>query len=81
MTSKTLDEITYSFPNFKGCTIDVWEWINNSTGHIIIYLYWDNKSPCLGNNSKSSKDKFNNQNSMHELVDNVPLRYSEYCMD
>ena len=24
------DEITYLFPNFNGCTVEVWEWINNS---------------------------------------------------
>ena len=23
------DEITYTFPNFNGPTVEVWEWINN----------------------------------------------------
>ena len=23
------DEITYSFPNLNGCTVEVWEWISN----------------------------------------------------
>ena len=29
MPSKLWDEITYS--NFNGCTVEVWEWIRNST--------------------------------------------------
>ena len=39
------DEITYSFPNFNGATVDVWEWISDFiprlTGHVIKYPYWD----------------------------------------
>ena len=35
------DKITYSFPNFNGCTVEVWEWISNFiphfTGHVITY--------------------------------------------
>ena len=27
--SKLWDEITYQFPNFNGCTVEVWEWISN----------------------------------------------------
>ena len=38
-------DITYPFPNFNGCTIEVWEWINNFishiTGHVITYPCWD----------------------------------------
>ena len=29
MTSEMWYEITYPFPNFNGCTIEVWEWISN----------------------------------------------------
>ena len=29
MPDKVWDEITYPFPNFNGCTIEVWEWISN----------------------------------------------------
>ena len=32
---KVWDEITYAFPNFNGCTVDVWEWISNFTTHFI----------------------------------------------
>ena len=43
--------ITYPFPNFNGCTIEVWEWINNFslqfTGHVITYPWWDKIKPCL----------------------------------
>ena len=35
------DEITFPFPNFNGCTVEVWEWISNYiphfTGHVITY--------------------------------------------
>ena len=35
------DEITFPFPNFNGCTFEVWEWIQNFdphfTGHVITY--------------------------------------------
>ena len=40
---KVWDEITYPFQNFNGCTVEVWEWINNSipyfTGHVIAYPF------------------------------------------
>ena len=26
---KIQDEITYPFPNFNGCTVEVWEWLSN----------------------------------------------------
>ena len=26
---KVWDEIIYAFPNFNGCTVDVWKWIGN----------------------------------------------------
>ena len=29
--SKVWDESTYLFPNFNGATVEVWEWISNST--------------------------------------------------
>ena len=29
ISSKVFDEITYPYPNFKGCTAEVWEWISN----------------------------------------------------
>ena len=42
---KAWDEITYPFPNFNGCTIEVWEWISNFipyfTGHMITYPWWE----------------------------------------
>ena len=38
---KVWDEITYLFPNFNGCTFDVWELASNFiprfTGHVITY--------------------------------------------
>ena len=39
------EDITFPFPNFNGCTVEVWEWISNFishfTEHVITY-------PCLG---------------------------------
>ena len=39
------DEITYPFPNFNGCTVEVWEWISNFITHfmmdVITYSCWD----------------------------------------
>ena len=38
---KMWNEITYPFPNFNGCTVEVWEWIRNFilyfTEHVITY--------------------------------------------
>ena len=38
-------EITYLFPNFNGCTVEVWERISNNlphfTGHVITYPRWE----------------------------------------
>ena len=41
---KVWDQITYSLPNFNGCSVDVWEWISNFiphlTGYVITYPCW-----------------------------------------
>ena len=46
--SNEWDEITYPFPNFNGCTVEVWEWISNYIPHfmmdVIIYPCCD--YPC-----------------------------------
>ena len=36
MLSKVWDDITYPFPNFNGCAVDVWERISNFIPHFII---------------------------------------------
>ena len=42
---KVWDDITYPFPSFNVCTVEVWEWISNFiphfTGHVITYPCWD----------------------------------------
>ena len=42
---KVWNEMTYTLPNFSGCTVEVWEWISNFiphfTGHMIAYSCWD----------------------------------------
>ena len=42
---KVWDEITHPFPNFDGCTVEVWGWIRNFTPHFIVevitYPNWD----------------------------------------
>ena len=36
------DEISYPFPKFNGCTVEIWKWMSNLiirfTGHVITYL-------------------------------------------
>ena len=29
LLSNMWDKITYPFPNFNGCTVEIWEWISN----------------------------------------------------
>ena len=36
MPCKAGDEITYPFPNFNGCSVDVWEHISNFNPHFIM---------------------------------------------
>ena len=36
MFSKVWDEIIYPLPNFKGITVEVWEWINTFIPHFIM---------------------------------------------
>ena len=36
MHGKVSDEITYPFPNFSGCTVNVCEWINNFIPHFVM---------------------------------------------
>ena len=42
---KVWNEITYPFPNFNGCIVEVWEWISNFiphlTGHVVTYPWSD----------------------------------------
>ena len=42
---KVCNEITYPFPDFNRCTVEVWEWISNFiphfTLHVITYPCWD----------------------------------------
>ena len=39
------DQFIYLFPNFRGCTVEVWKWINNFiphfTGHVLTYPCWN----------------------------------------
>ena len=45
MLRKVCDEITYPFPNFNSCTIDVWEHVSNFIPYfmmdVITYPLWD----------------------------------------
>ena len=36
MPIKVWYEITYPLPNFNGCTVEVWEWINDLISHYIM---------------------------------------------
>ena len=45
MPGRVWGEITYPFPNFNGCTVEVWEWISNFIPHFIMNVItvscWD----------------------------------------
>ena len=43
MASKALDEISYSFSNFNGFAVEVWEWISN---FIIYFIMGMTAYPC-----------------------------------
>ena len=43
MPNKVWSEITYPFPNFNGCTIEVWEWICNFILYFILDII---TNPC-----------------------------------
>ena len=45
MANEMWDEFTYSFPNFNGNTVEVWEWISDLIPHIIVNIYAGIK-PC-----------------------------------
>ena len=51
MHFKGWDEITNPFPNFNGCTIEVWEWIiifiQHLNIHVISLPYWKNNKTVL----------------------------------
>ena len=36
MSSKGWYEITYPYPNFNGCTVEVWDWINDFLPYILM---------------------------------------------
>ena len=55
------DELIYPFPNFNGCTVEVWEWIrifislwewisnliSHFAVHVITYPCWDSSKTML----------------------------------
>ena len=44
MPSKVWDEITYPFPNFNGCPIEVCQWISNFIPHFMMDVI---TNPCM----------------------------------
>ena len=55
---KVWNEVTYPFPNFKGATVEVWEWISNIIPDfimdVITYPCWDlsKSGPCYQNKTQ-----------------------------
>ena len=51
MPSKVCDEITYPFPNFNSCTVEVLEWMSNFIPHFMMdtftYPWWDQRKSML----------------------------------
>ena len=52
MTSNVWDEIAYSFLNFNGGTVKVWDWISNVIPHFIMDVIFNagTTDVCLKNN-------------------------------
>ena len=76
MPTKVWDEITYPFPNFAHvATVEVWEWISNSTPHFIIdiitYPSWDLSQPMLVKGARIVKGHF--------TVSSNPRKYGQLC--
>ena len=56
LNNKVWDEITYPFPNFKSCTVEVWEWISNCVSLYyacnyfsilwLMLIYISERDPC-----------------------------------
>ena len=59
MQYKMWNEFNYPFPNFDGCTTEVWEWIRNRIphfiGHVIIHAMLGLK---LNHISKSGPNRY-----------------------
>ena len=57
------DEITYPFPDFNSCTVEVWEGISNFTphftGHVITYSWQRTKNGCHNRTISSSSPRSN----------------------
>ena len=57
------DEITYPFPDFNSCTVEVWEGISNFTphftGHVITYSWQRTKNGCHNRTISSSFPRSN----------------------
>ena len=51
MSSEVWHEVTYPFPNFSGCTIEVWQRTSNFITHfimeVIIYPSWIKVNPAI----------------------------------
>ena len=55
INSKVWDEVTYPFPSFHVCTLEVWAWTNNFTSHfarnVLSFDYHFSKTFHLSSNS------------------------------
>ena len=77
---KVWDEITSPFPNFNGCSMEVWEWISNFIphfdGHVIIYAgrlnHVNKRGPCYWNVQLYVKIVYHTQRSFCECAQ--PIR-------
>ena len=85
MCRKSVDEITYPFPNFNGAAIEVWKWISNFipqfTGHAIDYLSMLRLK--LNHVSERGTTKCNKVNFVHNYWDvfhTVSMRYIDIYM-
>ena len=97
MLNKVWDEITYPFPNFNGCTIEVWEWISNFISNFLMVITRTSlhlKLPAIWllvqqliqtNNKENIKTllcrPFVGGNSPVTVVCKIPWKYLYYHID
>ena len=76
MSIKVSDEIAYPFPNFNGCTIEVWEWINNFIPHF--YNECNYLSMSFG--TKSLTEQILNHCQL-DLLEQISVKYESQYKD
>ena len=75
--------IVFSFPNFNGCTVDIWEWSRSFISHlimdVIIYPYRD-LSWSMSVNGFSGSHAISNHQQLHSLMNKPTPEKTLLCI-